>query len=96
MAPVAADIYESAELTVSRSGHDDRDVARDGGEKAPGLRELVRPPRVLPGRRKDSLALELEKHRIRVPGRGQCPTVLEGMFESGDAVDGCEMRDGGS
>ncbi len=86
MPSVTADIHESAELTVSGSGHDDRDVARDGGEEASGLRELGRPPGVLPGRREDPLALELEEEGIRVPRRWERPAFLEGMLERGQAV----------
>jgi hypothetical protein len=88
MASVTADVHECAQLTVPGSGHDDRDVARDRGEKAPRLGELVGPARVLPGRREDSLALELEQARIGVPRGRKRPAVFERMVEDACGVAG--------
>jgi hypothetical protein len=95
MAPVTADVHKAAQLPVTGSGHDDRDVACHRGEEAPGLRDLVRPPRVLPGGCEDALALELEEDRIRVPRGRQRPAFLERMIEGGRAVAGCEVCDDG-
>jgi hypothetical protein len=91
MASVAADVHKAAQLPVTGSGHDDGDVACHRGEEAPGLRDLVRPPRVLPGGCEDALALELEEDRIRVPRGRQRPAFLERMIEGGRAVAGCEV-----
>jgi hypothetical protein len=95
MAAVAADVDESTQLTVSGSGHDDRDVARDRGEKASGLLELVSPPDVLPRRREDSLAFELEEDRIRVPRGRERPAFFERMLEGGRVLAAYEVCDDG-
>ena len=73
MAPVPADVHESAQISVLMADDDDRDMTRLRGHEAPRLRELLEARRVLPRTRKDPLSLQPVDLRVAVPlgGKGQ-------------------------
>src|SRR5581483_9613109 len=77
VATVPADVDEAAQLAVRRARDDDRNVPGHRREVAPGLRDLLRGPRVLPRPLEDPGALEREDRRIRVPRRRQRRAFLE-------------------
>src|SRR5206468_9433554 len=66
-AAVPADVDEAAQLAVAPAHDDDRQLAGVCGEERARLGDLVCAARVLPEAREDSLLLEPEHRRVRVP-----------------------------
>src|SRR6188472_2644291 len=64
---VAADVDEAAELVVPAAREQDGKRSGPGRRQLPGLGDLVVPGCVLPRAREDSLLLEAEDGRVRVP-----------------------------
>jgi hypothetical protein len=72
---MAADVQERSEYLVPVADEDDGDVADSRRRELSGLGDVAQVADVLPRAAEDSLALELEDRRIRVPAPRKAPHV---------------------